>query len=92
MIELLITVLSFVAGLGAHQTDRVVSTFQRDWELMSRYVIGYLTCFIPFLLMLRRLNKGAVKDGALAYGYAGGVIGIAIAVSRWLDDRKVQGG
>ena len=88
MSELVITLLSLAAGLAAHQTDRAVVHFPRDWELMSRYVIGYLTCFAPFLLMLRHLNKGAVRDGALAFGYAGGVIGVAIAVGRWLDDRR----
>ena len=91
MIDVLIAVVGFVAGLLAHQTDRVVKTFPPDWELLSRYGIGYLTTASVFALMIRRLNKFALRDGLLCYLLAGFTVGLGVVTGRLIDDQR-QGG
>lgn len=87
MIETFITVLAFFGGLAAHRTDKLVQQFPRDWELLSRYIIGTLTIMAFTFAMIRKLNRFAVRDFVAAYTVSSMAVGLGVGVGRWLDDQ-----
>jgi fluoride ion exporter CrcB/FEX len=91
MIDALFAFAAFLMGFAAHQTDRIVVMFPRDWELLSRYIIGTLTIFAAFVLLFRRLSpRHQVRDAVAAYSIAAAMVGCGVAAGRWLDDRKAN--
>jgi len=83
MIEILSGILF---GVAAHQTDRVVKVWPTNWEYISRYIIGYLTCGFTFTLILKKINPHGIKDGLLAFGGAGMSVGIGVVLARIYDE------
>lgn len=88
MIETMIAFLAFLGGLAAHQTDRLVSQFPHDWELLSRYIIGTLTIMAFTFALIRKFNRYAVRDFVAAYTVSSMAVGLGVGVGRWLDDRN----
>lgn len=87
MIEMFIGALS---GIAAHQSDRFVKQFPADWREMTRYTIGTLTIYVLFLLTLGRLNRAALRDGALAYLISALSVGVGVACARLLDVLEIR--
>ena len=83
MIEILAGVLS---GVAAHQTERIVKTWPTNWDHISRYIIGYLTCGVTFTMILKKINPSALKDGLLAFGGAGMAVGIGTVLAKIYDE------
>jgi hypothetical protein len=83
MIELMSGVLF---GIAAHQTDRIVKNWPHQWEYLSRYGIGYLTCGFTFVLIIKKLNPGIIKDAILAFGGAGFSTGLGVLIARLYDE------
>lgn len=73
-------------GISAHQTDRIVKNWPSQWEYLSRYGIGYVTCGLTFVLILRKLNPSALKDGLLAFSGAGFATGLGVVIARLYDE------
>ncbi len=80
--------LGILAGFAAHQTDRVVRDFRGGWEYIARYIIGGLAVMLVYVLMLSRLNRGAMRDGLLSIGGAFGAVGLGVSVARLYDEVK----
>lgn len=79
MIEFVVAVLG---GFAAHQADRVVVNFPREWEYITRYIVGGLTVILFFALFLVRLNRSAWRDGMLAIIGAFGGVGLGVSLAR----------
>ena len=83
MIELFAAVLG---GIAANQADDALKSFDRGWELIARYIIGELTIFVFFAMMLRRLNPAAMRDGMLSIAGASAGVGIGVVLARIYKD------
>lgn len=75
-----------LAGIAAHQTDRIFVGWPKHWEYITRYVIGVLTGIFIFTVMMIKLNRLALRDGLLAITGAFGSVGLGVAVARLYDE------
>lgn len=75
-----------LAGIAAHQTDRIFVDWPVHWEYITRYIVGVLAGMLVFVLMLSRLNRGALRDGMLSIAGAFGSVGLGVAVGRLYDE------
>lgn len=59
--------LAFVFGVAANQLDRPISRMQSGgWELITRYVVGVLAAFVPFLFLIHHIKR-IDRDGRELY-------------------------
>lgn len=79
-------ILGVVAGIAAHQTDRVVARWPQQWEMLGRYIAGGLTVVMIFAMMAGRLNKPAQRDGLLALSGAFASVGLGVSLARLFDE------
>ena len=73
-------------GISAHQTDRIVKNWPPQWEYLSRYGIGYLTCGLTFAIIIKKLHPEWLKDSIFAYGSAGFATGLGVLLARLYDE------
>lgn len=79
-------VFGILAGIAAHQTDRIFVDWPRHWEYITRYIVGVLAGMLVFVLMLSRLNRSALRDGLLSIAGAFGSVGLGVALGRLYDE------
>lgn len=79
-------VAGFAFGIAAHQTHLVVSKFKGNWSLLTRYIIGYLTCGLVAAMFIKRLRPDALRDAMLAFMGAGVSVGLGVAAGMFIDE------
>lgn len=79
-------VAAIFGGAAANQLDEPLKSFDRGWELIARYMTGVLTAEVFFALMLRGLNRSALRDALLAFNGAFAGVGLGVVVARIFKD------
>lgn len=78
---------SFIAGGFSNQLDKPLTLIpDRGWELISRYIVGVIGAFPPFVLLIHSINPKATRDASLVYLVNFVVFGLAVAAARSLKD------
>ena len=79
-------IAAILGGAAANQLDESLKRFDRGWELIARYIIGVLTAEVFFAMMLRGLNKTAMRDSLLAFNGSFAGVGIGVVIARIFKD------
>jgi len=79
-------VAAILGGAAANQLDDSLKTFDRGWELIARYIVGVLTAEVFFAMMLRGLNRSALRDALLAFNGAFAGVGLGVVLARIFKD------
>ena len=79
-------VAAMLGGAAANQLDDSLKTFDRGWELIARYIVGVLTAEVFFAMMLRGLNRSALRDALLAFNGAFAGVGLGVVLARIIKD------
>jgi hypothetical protein len=84
MIEI---ILGIIAGLIAHQTERITRRMPDGWQQMTNYGIGWLCVFPFFVFLFNRTPPTARPDerAKIAYILAGVFFGVGVGIGRVLD-------
>lgn len=82
--------LGIPLGIAAHQSNRIIKGFFGNWNLVARYIVGYLTCGIVFFMIINRIRSEMTKDAIIAYFSAGASVGIGVMAGMLLDESKVH--
>lgn len=80
-------IIGIAAGIAAHQSDKIVSHWPLQWEMIGRYIAGGLTVILVFVLMAGRLNRAALRDSTLALAGAFGSVGLGVSLARLFDEK-----